>query len=253
MFPRRGKSSDEGGPRRRPIRERPYGRRLTRHIYKIGPSSSLAPVGKKRDADRTREKILRAAIGEFATNGYSGARVERIRQRARANTRMIYHYFGDKSRLYVAVLEHAIGELRQEELRLEVDEVDPIEGLLQLFEFVDRHFSTHPELLTLLSGENLLRGRFLRSSAKPPIISSPLMPLIEELLRRGEREGLIRAGIDPLHLYVAMVCLCYFHRSNAHTLSFLFRTDLLAASWQSDHKKVAIELLTSYLRPAPRA
>jgi AcrR family transcriptional regulator len=205
----------------------------------------------KRSADRTREKILRAAIGEFATHGYSGARVDRIRQRARANTRMIYHYFGDKSRLYVAVLEHVIGELRLEELRLEVDQVDqtdPVEGLLQLFDFVDQHFAAHPELMTLLSGENLLRGKFLRSSAKTPIITSPLMPLMEELLRRGERKGLIRPGVDPLHLYVVMVALCYFHRSNAHTLSFLFRTDLLASSWQNEHKKVATDLLVGYLR-----
>lgn len=209
-------------------------------------------MGKKRDAERTREKILRAAIDEFATYGYSGARVERIRRRARANTRMIYHYFGDKSGLYVAVLEHTIGDLRQEELRLEVDQVDPLEGLLELFQFIDRHFATHPELITLLSGENLLRGRFLRNTAKPPIISSPLMPLIEELLRRGERKHLIRAGVDPLHLYIAMVALCYFHRSNAHTLSLLFRTDLLSASWQGEHKKVAIELLTRYLRAEPR-
>jgi AcrR family transcriptional regulator len=212
----------------------------------------LGPMnGGKRNADRTREKILRAAIGEFATHGYSGARVERIRQRARANTRMIYHYFGDKSRLYVAVLERVIGELRLEELRLEVDQVDqidPVAGLLQLFDFIDRHFTAHPELMTLLSGENLLRGRFLRRSAKTPIISSPLMPLMEELLRRGERKGLIRPGVDPLHLYVVMVALCYFHRSNAHTLSFLFRTDLLASGWQSEHKKVATDLLAGYLR-----
>ena len=208
-------------------------------------------TGGKRNADRTREKILRAAIGEFATHGYSGARVERIRQRARANTRMIYHYFGDKSRLYVAVLEHVIGQLRLEELRLEIDQVDqidPVEGLLQLFDFIDQHFTAHPELMTLLSGENLLRGRFLRSSAKTPIITSPLMPLMEGLLRRGERKGLIRPGVDPLHLYVVMVALCYFHRSNAHTLSFLFRTDLLASGWQSEHKRVATDLLTGYLR-----
>jgi AcrR family transcriptional regulator len=204
--------------------------------------------GAKRNADRTREKILRAAIGEFAAHGYSGARVERIRLRARANTRMIYHYFGGKSRLYVAVLEHVIGQLRHEEMRLEVDRIDPVEGLLQLFDFVDQHFTEHPELMTLLSGENLLRGRFLRSSAKTRIISSPLMPLIEELLRRGERQGTIRAGIDPLHLYVVMVLLCYFHRSNAHTLSFLFRTDLLDADWQDEHKKVATDLLAGYLR-----
>ena len=45
-----------------------------------------------------------------------------------------------------------------------------------------------------------------------------------------------------------MVSLCYFHRSNAHTLSFLFRTDLLDADWQTEHKKAATELLAGYLR-----
>jgi AcrR family transcriptional regulator len=207
--------------------------------------------GGKRNAVQTREKILQAAIGEFAAHGYSGARVERIRQRARVNTRMLYHYFGDKKRLYVAVLEHVIGDLRHAELQLEVDNVSPLDGMMQLFEFMDGHFADHPELIHLLSGENLLRGRFLRSSSKTPIITSPLLQLIERLLRRGEREGLVRGGIDPLHLYVVMVALSYFHRSNAHTLSTLFRTDLLAASWQARHKEVVTDVLARFLRTRP--
>jgi AcrR family transcriptional regulator len=207
--------------------------------------------GAKRNADHTRDRILKAAIKEFAAHGYSGARVERIRARARANTRMLYHYFGDKQRLYVAVLEHVIGELRHEELKLEVDHVDPVAGLLQLFEFVHGHFGAHPELISLLNGENLLGGRFLRSSTKTPIITSPLMALIERLLERGVRAGVIRDGVDPLHLYVVMVALSYFHRSNAHTLSTLFRTDVLAPAWQSQHKELALDLLVRYLCEAP--
>ena len=52
----------------------------------------------------------------------------------------------------------------------------------------------------------------------------------------------------PSTSHVAMVALCYFHCSNAHTLAFPFRTDLLSASWQSAHKKVATDLLSGYLR-----
>jgi len=77
------------------------------------------------------------------------------------------------------------------------------------------------------------------------------MALIARLLVRGAREGVIRSGVDPLHLYVVMVSLSYFHRSNAHTLSTLFRTDLLAPSWQSQHKKVALDLLVRYLCEPP--
>ena len=208
-----------------------------------------ARAGNKRDADRTRERILQAAITAFAEHGYAGARIDAICRRARANPRMLYAYFGDKQKLYVFVLEHVIGELRHEELKLEVDHVDPREGLMQLFEFIDHHFAAHPELIQLLTGENLLQGRFLRGSSKAPLITSPLLPLIDRLLRRGERHGLLRPGLDPLHLYVVMVSLSYFHRSNAHTLSTIFETDLLAPSWQAQHKRTAAELLAAFLRP----
>lgn len=213
-------------------------------------ASSSSPSSKpltKRNPDATRQRLLSAAVKEFAAEGYSGARVDSICKRARANPRMIYHYFGDKDGLYVAVLEHVLSELRREELKLEVDHVAPLSGMLQLFNFIHAHFGAHPELIPLLSSENLLRARFLRRSIKAPIVASPLIELIARLLDRGVKEGHFRSGIDPLQLYVSMVALSYFHRSNAHTLSVLFRTDLLDPVWQAEQKRQADQLLTRFL------
>ena len=212
-------------------------------------ASEAAPIQapSKRNPDETRQRILRAATREFALEGYSGARVEVICKRARSNPRMLYHYFGDKDGLYVTVLEHVLGDLRREELKLEVDHVAPLTGMLQLFDFIHAHFGDYPELIPLLSGENLLRARFLRRSVKAPIVASPLIELIQRLLERGAKEGVFRAGIDPLQLYVMMVALSYFHRSNAHTLSVLFRTDLLQPSWQAEQKRNAVQMLTRFL------
>jgi AcrR family transcriptional regulator len=207
----------------------------------------------RTQADDTRNRILRAAITEFAAQGYSGARVDAICKRARSNPRMIYHYFGDKDGLYVTVLEHVLGDLRREELKLEVDHVEPLEGMLGLFDFVHGHFGKNPELIALLSGENLLRARFLRRSVKAPIVASPLIELIARLLERGAREGVFRAGIDPLQLYVMMVALSYFHRSNAHTLSTLFRTDLFEPKWQETQKSYAVQMLARFLAKQPSA
>ena len=207
----------------------------------------------KRDPDATRQRILQAAIHEFSLKGYGGARVDAICKRARSNPRMIYHYFEDKDGLYVSVLEHVLGELRQAELKLQVDHVAPLTGMLELFAFIHAHFGAHPELIPLLSGENLLRARFLRRSSKAPIVASPLIELIARLLERGVKAGVFRAGIDPLQLYVTMVALSYFHRSNAHTLSVLFRTDLLDPAWQAEQKRNADQMLARFLeRPTPR-
>jgi AcrR family transcriptional regulator len=199
-------------------------------------------------AENTRARILRVAIAEFSEKGYSGARVDVICKLSRANPRMIYHYFGGKDHLYIAVLEQVLGELRTEELKLDVAHVAPIDGMMQLFDFTYDHFGGHPELIHLLSGENLLKARFLQQSIKTPIIASPLIKLIDGLLRRGEKEGDFRRGIDPLQLYVTMVGFAYFHRSNAYTLSVIFQSDLLAPAWQAAHKRYAKEMLLRFLR-----
>lgn len=61
-----------------------------------------------RDAAATRQRILDAATIEFAAAGLAGARVSRIAERARANQRLIYVYFGSKDDLFCAVLEQNV-------------------------------------------------------------------------------------------------------------------------------------------------
>jgi len=194
-----------------------------------------------------RERILRTAITEFSEKGYSGARVLTICRKSRVNPRMIYHYFGGKDRLYVAVLEHVLGELRAEELKLDFEHVTPADGMMQLFDFTYEHFGKHPELIHILSGENLLRARFLKKSSRTPVVASPLISMIGELLKRGQKAGVFRRGIDPLQFYVTMVGFAYFHRSNAHTLSIIFKTDILKADWQAEHKRYAKEMMLGFL------
>ena len=216
-----------------------------------GPATKRPRPSKARataPAENTRERILRVAVAEFSEKGYSGARVDVICRLSRANPRMIYHYFGGKDHLYIAVLEQVLGELRTEELKLDVAHVAPIDGMMQLFDFTYEHFGGHPELIHLLSGENLLKARFLRRSVKTPIVASPLIRLIDELLRRGEKGGDFRGGIDALQLYVIMVGFAYFHRSNAYTLSVIFRSDLLVEDWQTVHKRYAREMILCFLR-----
>lgn len=197
----------------------------------------------------TRERILRTAIAEFSEKGFSGARVLTICRKSRANPRMIYHYFGGKDRLYVAVLEHVLGELRAEELKLDFEHVGPVDGMMQLFDFTYDHFGKHPELIHILSGENLLRARFLKKSARTPVVASPLIAMIGELLKRGEKDRVFRRGLDPLQLYIAMVGFAYFHRSNAHTLSVIFKSDILKPDWQAEHKRYAKEMMLRFLQP----
>lgn len=62
----------------------------------------------RRNPQRTRERILAAALREFAAHGFTGARVDAIARRAGSNKRMLYHYFGDKAGLFQAALHEKI-------------------------------------------------------------------------------------------------------------------------------------------------
>ncbi|AXS38789.1 TetR/AcrR family transcriptional regulator [Breoghania sp. L-A4] len=69
-------------------------------------------MAEKRDAERTRARLLDVAISEFAQHGYDGARVTRVVRAANVTARMLYHYFGDKEGLYVAVLDSVYAQIR---------------------------------------------------------------------------------------------------------------------------------------------
>ncbi len=207
----------------------------------------------RRDPAKTRAGILRAAIAEFAAKGYSGARTESIARRAKSNIRMLYHYFGGKDALYVCVLEEVLAQLRHEELKLDVNDADPLAGIVALYDFIDGHFASHPELRNLLAFENLNHALHLKRSTRIPEMASPVLALIARLLARGEADKVIRRGIDPLHLYVTMVSLSYYGKSHAYTLSKIFRQDLRSTEWQAAHRAHARQMLIAFLAPPAAA
>src|ERR1700677_679194 len=73
-------------------------------------ASPKKPAAAPRNPERSRERILSAALKEFAAKGFAGARVDAIARRANINKRMLYHYFGDKEELFKAVLRRKISE-----------------------------------------------------------------------------------------------------------------------------------------------
>src|ERR1700739_4219367 len=55
--------------------------------------------------EATQERILDAALEEFAEHGFAGARVDRIAAAAGCNKNLIYVHFGNKGALFTTVIE----------------------------------------------------------------------------------------------------------------------------------------------------
>jgi AcrR family transcriptional regulator len=202
-----------------------------------------------RDPARTRARILAAATGEFAKFGLGGARVERIAAAADANKRMLYYYFGNKEGLFLAVLEATYEHIRSAERQLDLEAVEPLEGIRRLVAFTWRYYLDNPHFLTLLNSENLHRARHLRKSKRVAAMHSPFVATIADLLTRGERAGVIRGGVDPVQLYISIAALSYFYLSNQHTLSTIFARDLMTPRAKAMRLRHMTELVETSLRP----
>ena len=162
----------------------------------VKPNGTVA----ERNPKRTRERILSAALKEFAANGFAGARVDAIARRAAINKRMLYHYFGDKEHLFREVLHRKIAERQASAEGLSGD---PVESLPFWFKLSckDADWVRLLEWEALQEADNqLIDGAGRRALA------------IQALgrIRQQQALGYLTGEFEPRHLLIAMRSLTMF-------------------------------------------
>lgn len=203
----------------------------------------------RRDPAATRKKLLTAARREFAASGLAGARVDEIAARAGVNKQLVYHYFGDKDALYLAVLEWVYEEIRAQERKLNLEGLPPQRAIKRLIEASFDHLAAHPDFIVLLNDENRGGARHVRGSRKLEAMHSPLVSLVSTILSEGVRAGVFRKGINPVHLYISIAGLSYFYFSNTPTLSAIFGRDLSSPAARRARRRHVVDLVMQSLRP----
>jgi AcrR family transcriptional regulator len=153
-----------------------------------------------RNPQRTRERILAAALKEFAANGFAGARVDVIAGRAAINKRMLYHYFGDKEHLFREVLRLKMAE---RQAWAETLSGDPAESLIFWFEAACKDAAW----VRLLEWEALQEAdqRLIDERNRRAATARGL-----ERIRRRQVRGQISTELDPRHVMLAMRSLTMF-------------------------------------------
>jgi TetR/AcrR family transcriptional regulator len=203
----------------------------------------------RRNPQATRRKLLSAARREFADSGLAGARVDEIAARAGVNKQLVYHYFGDKDALYLAVLEWVYEEVRTQERNLNLTGLPPQAAIRKLIESSFDHLAAHPDFILLLNDENRGGARHVRASRRLEAMHSPLVSMVSKILSEGVREGVFRKGINPVHLYISIAGLSYFFFSNTPTLSAIFGKDLASEAARRARRKHVVDLVLQALRP----
>jgi TetR/AcrR family transcriptional regulator len=153
-----------------------------------------------RDSDRSKERILTAALKEFSARGFAGARVDVIARRAAINKRMLYHYFGNKEGLFRAVLRRKIAE-RQAWNAATPEE--PAESLPLLFDLACKD----------ADWIRLLEWEALRGGEKPVIDEAERRAAAArgvERIRQRQASGHLSGEFDPGQVLLAIVGLTMY-------------------------------------------
>lgn len=185
------------------------------------------PKKKLRNPDDTKRRILAAAKVEFARKGLGGARVDDIAARAKANKRMMYHYFGNKDDLFKHVVEDAYAEFREREAALELDNLEPIAAIKALIAFIWKYFLDNPEFITLVNSENLHKARHIKKSQRMQEMSRSFVGRMQHLLERGVKAQVFRKGLDPVQVNISIAAVGYYYLTNRFTGSIVFERDLM--------------------------
>jgi TetR/AcrR family transcriptional regulator len=207
----------------------------------------------KRDAAGSRRLLLAAARAAFAAKGLMGARVEEIAREAGVNKQLVYHYFGSKDGLYLAVLERVYGEIREQEDRLLLADLPPEQAMAKLVLFSFDYLAAHPDFIALLNDENARGARHLQRSRRMHAMHSPLLARLRETLRQGAAAGLFRDDMDALQLYLSIAGLAYFYFSNNRTLSAIFGCDLAGPRAIAARRRHVLDFVMAALAPKRQA
>ncbi|MET8681306.1 TetR family transcriptional regulator [Streptomyces sp. NPDC004647] len=144
---------------------------------------------RRRDPERTRQKILRAALSEFAAHGYAATRTSDIAGRAGVNTQLISYYFGGKEGLYRELIR-----------RWHERDNSPPDPGRPLSEVVTGYFKVNvdePERGRLLIWAGLT------DASDDPHLQPRLQQHVEDL-RRRQAAGEIAPDIAPAYLLLTL-------------------------------------------------
>jgi len=149
-----------------------------------------------------RQKILDAASNAFAEEGFSGARVDEIADRAGVNKAMLYYHVGDKRALYNEVLNRNFGRIEnalEEGLPHEGSASDRLRAVITIVERAIAANPDHPRIVLreFASGAANLPAEILQRMLG-------LLTVVRDILAEGTGSGEFRRT-EPVKTHLTLI------------------------------------------------
>ena len=205
----------------------------------------------KRTAALAKEKIIKAAITEFALKGLDGARVDEVARRSGVNKTLLYQYVGNKDDLFTAALEAAYQSIRERQREFLARQMDPETGVRQLVHLLMSIWVEHQDYGKLLASENFHGGKHVKRSKLIGAMYQQIVDALTDLLKRGAEQGVFRPNIDPVDLYISISSLSAYYVAHQHTLNAIFHIDVLKPRRLQQREDHIVDMVLRFVKLRP--
>jgi AcrR family transcriptional regulator len=153
----------------------------------------MVPSGDTR-GEKTRERLVEAAVALFSEKGYAATGTRAIAARARCNVALISHYFGSKEGLLRETITRALTVVSHELRALRAEPGRPEARLRRFIEFMVDHFDRNCQGMQIVHRDLIQAESALRAVVAPIVAAN--LEMLTAILEEARAEGRL-ADVEP--------------------------------------------------------
>lgn len=206
------------------------------------------PAPRARNAEQSREAILKAAIREFAQEGVAGARTDEIARAARVNKALLYYYFKDKEGLYGAVLDFIFTGLREQVIPILDSDLNAGEKIVRYVSAYFDYLAQSPFLPRLVQLEMMRAGRNPSPHLRK-LVNRHFRPLFERVVKTFQ-QGIVSGEfrpVDPVQFLPSIVGMCVHYFISAPVVRIFLNADPLLPEHIAARKAAVLDVVAAAL------
>jgi AcrR family transcriptional regulator len=166
------------------------------HVHHDAVAETRRRRPRQARAEQTRTRILEYAAAAFARDGYAGTSLNDVVRESGLTKGAFYFHFGSKEELALAAFRHKQQQLLERAAAVATAQPDALAELAAVLRARVRLYAEDP------SARCVLRiGAELGATAGPgsefASYQEATIETFADIVRRGQREGTVRGGLDP--------------------------------------------------------
>lgn len=142
---------------------------------------------RERQKEERQAHILTSAVAVIARNGYHRTRIADIAAEAGVAYGLVYHYFGSKENILVAIFETIWKRFGERITRIRAADRTTMHKLSEISDYMLDTFMVRPDLIQLLVHE-VVRARNIENLPDMEVVRR-IIGMIEEILKDGVKRG----------------------------------------------------------------